>query len=184
MGRSGGCCQQLVRNDGILDQGIGYRGHSRCSVKLEITGLRDDLIMGGRKEGSRMTFSLSDWVCGGLIYWNGKHTRKSRFLEKKDHIFKDVKFEILMRPQAYEWPTKHGAVVILTNLYAWRLAPDAMHPHTSSIKPHSNSEMGVNDYFHLTDINGGSERGSLFHSTFTGQYCIPGPMPGSEQTQR
>ena len=44
--------------------------------------------------------------------------RKSRFFEKKDHIFKDVKFEMLMRPQAYEWPTKHGAVVIFTNLYA------------------------------------------------------------------
>ena len=56
MGRSGGCCQQLVRNYEILDQGIGYRGDSRCSVKVEITGLIDSLIMGVRKEGSRMSF--------------------------------------------------------------------------------------------------------------------------------
>lgn len=36
----------------------------------------------------------------------------------RDHIFKDVKFEMFMRPQAYEWSTKHDAAVILTNLCA------------------------------------------------------------------
>ena len=60
------------------------------------------------------------------------------------------------------------------NPYACRVALDIIQPHTSSNKPHSDSETDRNDYLHFIDINEGSERCDNFHSNFNRQYYMPG----------
>ena len=135
--------------------------------------------MGVRKQGSRMTFSLSDWVCGGLLYWNGKHRRKSRLLEIT--FLKMLSLRCLWdhRPRVV-----HKTWCSCDTDKSMCLKSSTRHNASTCIFQQASQQLRDRHvYFHLTDINGGSGRGSLFHSTFTGQYRIPGPMPGSEQVE-